>query len=179
MSILVTNVIALFLSIGWFSDYQPPNKAIDTPYTDEVLTISDDLYDLQIKIEATEDNTHNLIVDIKLHKGSHFISPYARRDFTGKFFMDLGSNTDLSFAGELIETPRSVEEFDLHPFVGGSVNWVRVNTTYKQPLQLKTQGDFEVFGRIRFTIEPRCSLEQISFSISSKSGKMQIKEAKC
>ncbi len=181
MNLLVTNTLLLFLSIGWFSDNQQFNNLnkIEDPKTDEALTISDDLYDLQIKIETTEYNTHNLVFDIKLHKGSQFISPYAKRDFKGKFFMDLGSYNDIGFQGEIIETPRSVEEFDSHPFVFGTVNWVRVNTIYKQPLKLKAQGDVEVFGRIKFTIEPRCTLEQIPFSISYKSGKMQIKEAKC
>ena len=178
MNILLTNTLLLFLSIGWVSDKHPTINEIENTYTEDVLIIADDLYDLQIKIETTG-NKHNLVFDIKLHKGSQFISPHAKRDFTGKFFMDLGDYTNLKFEGKIIETPMSVEEFDSHPFVFGTVNWVRVNTTYKQPLKLYSQRDFEVFGRVRFTIEPRCSLEEIPFSISYKDGKMKLQKAKC
>lgn len=178
MNIFLTNILLIGLSTGWFSAKQSFNGN-EKLNTGEVLNVSDDLYDLQFKIETTSDNNHNLIIGVKLHNGSHFVSPHAKQGFKGKFFMDLGSYTDLEFNGEIIETPKSVEEFDAYPFVNRSVNWVRVNTTYKQPLQVKSTKDFEVFGRIRFTIEPRCTLEEIPFSISYNSGKLKIKEAKC
>lgn len=139
----------------------------------------DEPYDIKFQIEKTKNNDYNLVVSINLHNGAHFISPHAKRDFKGKFFMDLRSYEHLSFKGNIFENPRSVEELDPHPFVNGSVNWVRVNTTYKQPLNLLSKDDFEVFGRVLFTIEPRCSLEVIPFAISYKDGVMKFFEPKC
>ena len=157
------------------------NKTLKTEITKlaDEFTVTDELYTLKFKIETTKKNKHNLVVAIELHNGSHFISPNATREFKGKFYMDLGSYKDLSFDGNIIETPRSVEENDPHPFTNGLVNWVRVNTTYTQPLNIKTEDDFEVFGRVIFTIEPRCSLEQIPFGISYKDGKFLFFDPKC
>ena len=143
----------------------------------EVLTETDELYTLQIKIEKTENNKHNLIIAIELHNGSSFISPFEKKEFTGKFFMDLGSFDQLAFDGNIIETPRSVATFD--PYSKEPVIWVIENTTYKQPLNILSEGDFEVFGRVRFTIEPRCTLEEIPFAISYQDGVMTLKSPKC
>ncbi len=152
---------------------------IEEPKANEVINITDELYNLQIRIETTQNNKHNLVITMELHNGSHFISPNAKRDFKGKFNVDLGSYDDLTFNGNIIEIPRSVEEFDEHPFTNGLVNWVHVKTTYKQPLYIKSEDNFEVFGRVRFTIEPRCTLEEIPFAISYKNGVMKIIPPKC
>ncbi|NOR28462.1 MAG: hypothetical protein GQ540_08040 [Lutibacter sp.] len=133
-------------------------------------------YDIKIEIETTENSTNYLVISLELKNGSYFISPNSKRAFKGKFYMDLGSYEDIDFEGKLLETPLSVEEVDLHPFVNGTVNWVRVNTTYKQALRIKSKDDFEVFGRIQFTIEPRCTLEEIPFAISVQNGVMKIIE---
>ncbi len=179
-------ILLLLLNFSYANYKQQSNTSKDiaklekpkASITNEVLTINDELYTLQIRIE-TSDNKQYLVFDMKLKNGSHFISPYAKRDFKGKFFMDLGSYKNISFDGNIIETPRSVEEVDEHPFVRGTVNWVRVNTTYKQLLNIKTNENFEVFGRVRFTIEPRCSLEEIPFAISYKNGVMKFIDPKC
>ncbi len=143
------------------------------------FTVKDKDYTLHFDIEKTKDQQSTLVIAIELHNGAHFISPNAQRDFTGKFYMDLGSYTHLDFEGDIIETPLSVEEFDPHPFTGGLVNWVRVNTTYKQPIQVKSQDDYKVFGRLRFTIEPRCTLEEIPFAIFYQNGIMELISPKC
>ncbi len=143
------------------------------------FTIKDKDYTLRFDIEKTKDQQPILVIAFELHNGAHYISPNAQRDFTGKFYMDLGSYTHLDFEGDIIETPRSIEEFDPHPFAGGLVNWVRVNTTYKQPLLVKSQDDYKVFGRLRFTIEPRCTLEEIPFAIFYQNGVMELISPKC
>ncbi len=143
------------------------------------FTVKDKDYTLHFDIEKSKNQEHILVIAIELNNGAHFISPHAKRDFSGKFYMDLGSYTHLGFEGDIIESPRSSEEFDPHPFTGGLVNWVRINTTYKQALLLKSQDDFEVFGRLRFTIEPRCTLEEIPFGISYQNGVLKVIEPKC
>lgn len=180
-------LLLLFLNFGCTNDNQQANISKDiakieepkTIITSEVLNITDDLYNLQIKIETTENNKHNLIVSVKLKNDSYFVSPNAKRDFKGKFYMDFGSYNNIDFDGNIIETPLSIEEYDPHPFVNGYINWVRVNTTYKQPLNMLSDDDFEVFGRLKFTIEPRCTLEEIPFAISCKNGKMKVYSPKC
>jgi hypothetical protein len=183
-------ILLLLLGYSCANDKQQNNASKDIAYLEEsktampsikneTLNITDELYNLQIKIETTENNKHNLVVAIELLNGSHFISPYAKRDLKGKFYMDFGGFDNLAFDGNIIETPRSVEEFDEHPFTNGLVNWVRVNTTYKQPLNILSEDDFEVFGRIQFTIEPRCTLEEIPFAISYKDGVMKLFSPKC
>ena len=144
----------------------------------DFTTVNDKDYTLHFEIEKIK-NKPVLTISINLHNESYFVSPHAKRDFKGKFYMDLGSYKHLDFEGDIMETPRSVVEFDSHPFVNGVVNWVRVNTTYKQVLQVKSQEDFVVFGRVRFTIEPRCTLEEIPFGISYKNGVMTLIDPKC
>ena len=141
-------------------------------------TFKDKDYTLHFEIDNSESKP-SLIISILLHNDSYFVSPHAKRDFKGKFYMDLGNYSNLDFDSEIIETPQSVEEIDSHPYVNGTVNWVRKNTIYKQPLNIKTQEDFTVFGRVQFTIEPRCTLEVMPFGISYENGKMRLIDPKC
>ncbi|NOX47160.1 MAG: hypothetical protein GXO89_09310 [Chlorobi bacterium] len=149
------------------------------PKEENGFTVQDEEYTLHFKIENTNKQEPALVIVVELYNGSHYISPLAKGDFTGKFNLDLGSFTHLGFEGEIKENPRSTEEFSSDPFVKGTVNWVRVNSTYKQDLQVKSQEDFEVFGSLRFTIEPRCTLEVIRFTISFKDGELKITYPKC
>jgi len=152
-------------------------KTKTTSITNDATTITDELYTLQIRIEKTENNQHNLVIDIKLHNGSHFVSPFEEKEFSGKFYMDLGDYTNLSFDENISETPQAVDSYD--KFGNQFVKSVKVNTTYRQQLNIKTKENFEVFGRVQFVIEPRCTLEQIPFAISYKDGKFIFIDPKC
>lgn len=154
------------------------NKPSKIKGINDFTTVYDKDYTLHFEIKNAKSNPQ-LVISIKLHNNSYFVSPYAKRDFKGKFYMDLGSYKHLNFKDDIIETPRSVEEFDSHTFVNGVVNWVRVNTTYKQSLHIKSQEDFVVFGRVRFTIEPRCTLEEIPFGLSYQNGVITLIDPKC
>jgi len=178
--------LVLFFGVGLASDnlnLKEENNTINIENTSvsEPLIITDDLYEIKLTIEETENQLYTLVVSIELRDNAHFISPYAKGDFSGKFYMDLGETIQLDFYGKIQETPPSVEEYDPHPFVEQDVNWVRVNTVYKQPLLLLAQKDFQVMGRIQFTIEPRCTFEEIPFRIiyNSVSGEMRIADAEC
>lgn len=180
----LTAIVLLLLSISFGKSQQESAITqeiikIEKPEIENGFTIKDKDYTLHFEIENVDNQKPSLVIAIKLHNDSHYISPNAKRDFKGKFYMDLGSYSHLGFEDNIIETPLSIEEFDSHPFVNGTVNWVRVNTIYKQHLDVKTQEDFEVFGRLRFTIEPRCTLEEIPFAISYKAGVMKVKYPKC
>jgi len=132
-------------------------------------------YHLDLKIENTEDNSKQLVVFITLKGDSYFVSPHAKGDFKGRFSMTIDENSKLAVEGDIIEIPKSVEEIDTHHHVNGTVKWVRENTTYKLPLKVMTKEDFEVTGIIKFTIEPRCTFEEIPILVSQKSGELSVK----
>ena len=161
--VIITNDIAL--------NSQPLNvektEPLEEPYTIIFL------------LETTENNETYLIIEMELRNDSHYVSPYAKRDFKGKFNASLKDNDYFTLEGELMETPRSVEEIDPHPFVGGTVNWVRVNTTYRQKINIKTQEDFDVIGLVQFTIEPRCTMEKVEYIIKSRAGNVYFERFMC
>ncbi|MFD2823542.1 hypothetical protein ACFS5M_07670 [Lacinutrix iliipiscaria] len=182
--------LVLLLSLSCSSDKNPNSNLIASVEANDQKNVNiankrttgpftTDPYKLMFDVQKRKDDAYDLIVNIELNDGAHFVSPHAKQDFKGKFYMDLGSYTHLDFDGDILETPPSVEEFDSHPFVNGLVNWVRVNTTYRQTLKIKSDEDFKVFGRVRFTIEPRCTLEEIPFGISYENGILTFFEPKC
>src|SRR5690606_19958876 len=132
-------------------------------------------YHLAIKVETTEAGTKQLSLFITLKGNAYFVSPHATEDFKGKFSLTIEDSNKLTMTDDIIEIPRSVEEMDTHPFVNGKVNWVRENTLYKQNLKTLTKEDFEVTGFIKFSIEPRCTYEEIPFKITQTSGVLQVK----
>lgn len=131
-------------------------------------------YHLDLKIEDIETTTKNLTLFITLRGDAHFVSPHEKRDFKGKFSMTLEESNLIETDGNLIEIPQSIEETDTHHYKDGTVNWVRENTTYKLPFNVLTDKDFEIPGLIRFTIEPRCTLEEIPIIVRQKSGQLTV-----
>ncbi|MCK5638528.1 MAG: hypothetical protein KAH67_07435 [Flavobacteriaceae bacterium] len=184
MNILTTSLVLLLSFTISISEQQTKTILQETVKIESLesfkeFTVNDKDYTLHFKIENADNQNPTLVIAIELYNESYYISPNAKRDFSGKFNMDLGSYNNLNFKGDVIETPRSIEEYDSHPFTNGLVNWVHVNTTYKQSLQLKTKEKFVVFGRVQFTIEPRCTFEEIPFAISYKDGEMKFIDPKC
>ncbi|WP_223034421.1 hypothetical protein [Hanstruepera marina] len=141
--------------------------------------IEKDLYAVKFSAYSHGNALHDLTIDMRLKNDGHFVSPNATRDFKGKFTMIIDKNSDFNLVGNLIESPRSVEEIDLHPFVNGPVNWVRKNTTYTQQIRLNSSDDFEVIGFIQFTIEPACTLEKVPFIIKQVNGVLQFEFFEC
>jgi hypothetical protein len=152
---------------------------IEEPEIIKGIIIDDKDYTLHFDVEKTKDQKYTLLVAIELHNESYFISPNAKGDFSGKFYMDLGSYTHMAFEGDIIEVPRSLAAIYLHSSTDGTESRVYVNTIYRQPIELKSQEDFEVFGRIQFTIEPRCTFEEIPFALSFQNGVIKITSPKC
>jgi len=171
--------VLLSITIGTSQQSVKPYANIATvqPETYTEFTINDSEYTLHFELEETKDKEHFLIISVELHNNSEFISPYEDKEFKGKFFLNLGTTNNLDFKENIIETPQAVDSYD--KFGPQNVKWVKVNTIYRQKLNIKTQEDFKVFGRLQFTIEPRCTLEQIPFSISYKDGKMVFVDPKC
>jgi len=167
-----------FVTLSWTSYSQQSNQTIAALNIENSIKVDfprphNAPYNIMFDIETTENNTNYLVISMELYNDSYFVSPNAKGNFKGKFYMDLGTYTDINFDGTITETPLSAID------VESQVNLVRKNTTYKQALKLKSKGDFEVFGRVRFTIEPRCTLEEIPFGIIRKNGVLKITSPKC
>lgn len=136
-------------------------------------------YKLNLEIEKVDKDVYDLKIGMELFDGAYYVSPNSKGNFKGIFTVFINDENNLKRVSKLIETPLSVEEFDPHPFVNGNVNWVRRNTTYNQKLKRTSNENFEVFGHIQFTIEPKCTLEKIPFIIINENGNMKIEIDNC
>ena len=177
----------LIFIIGCKKEIQKPKTArnsaqncqIPLNYFDSVNINSSEPYKLKLNLKSQKSNSYDLSIAMELNNGAHFVSPNAKRDFKGKFKIYFDETTHLKQVGKLIEIPLSVEEYDEHPFVNGTVNWVRENTVYHQKIKRLKNEDFKVDGYIQFTIEPRCTLEKIPFTLKQVNGKMTINSPNC
>jgi len=142
------------------------------------ITVNDPLYNITVAIKKTKD-AFNLVISVDLKNGSYYVSPNSKEDYTGMFYMDFGDYKNVSFNGKLQENQLDNPKIGPLPEVKDPENNVFGNTIFTQKLKIKTTADFDVYGRIKFVIEPRCSMENIPFMISFKNGKMSIKKATC
>ncbi len=129
-------------------------------------------------IKSEENDTPSLSVFMKINKGNHILSPYSSKRYSGRFSITIEDNQKLLMDTTFIETPLSKEEFDPHPFINGLVNRVEVSTNYEHQLTVIGETDFEVTGMVGFTIEPSCTFEEIPFTISYKSGILEVRKKK-
>jgi len=136
--------------------------------------INEEPYNLQLKLDKLEDGVLVMNIVLELGEDCFTISPHSEGDYTGKFHFAFEDNQMLKMSDSLIESPPSVEGID--PWEGGPVRYVKENTTYTQKLIITEEEDFEVSGIIQFTIEPRCTFEEIPFLISRKSGELRIEK---
>ena len=141
----------------------------DTPSSDFVP-----YYDIQFKIEKLNSKTFNLNINIALDSGAYFVSPLSGGDYKGIFNISIPENEHLTLADGLSEIPKSVESID--PWTGGKVNLVNETTTYSKTFNINSTSNFELMGKVKFVIEPRCTLEEITFSIVYRDGNIAIRK---
>jgi hypothetical protein len=160
-------------------DFAQNIKSVDSGYVgqthfrDDMLR-EDSLYTAIIRIDKQSNKEHLLSIQMNLKKNAYFVSPTESGAFTGKFTIVLTEPQYIQSIGSIIETPLSkVDEKE------GFVKLVRENTHYKQSLKVLSKENFEVYGYIQFTIEPRCSLEKIPFMLSYVDGKLSVKLDDC
>jgi len=183
--IRLITLVLLFLNMACSIDQPQSNPIREAPilydeYASKAIETSQIKapYEVKFQIDRVGDKKYNLVVGMELVEGNKYLSPHTRTKFKGLFNISLEKNSHLELDSTFIETPRSVEELDMHPFSSGLVNWVKVNTTYQHEVKVISKGDFEIAGMVVFVIEPRCTLEEIEFIISQRSGKMEIREVK-
>ncbi|PKV53117.1 hypothetical protein ATE84_5252 [Aquimarina sp. MAR_2010_214] len=171
-------VFIVLLSTGCAKNNPVGTVTTKATQTDTAKTTTvnkmDDPYALALKIDTTDKNEHSLIVSIDLYDKAFFVSPHSNGNFLGRFALSLDETKSLVMKDSIIEFPKSLESYD--PFSDRWVNFVKRNTTYTQKLTIDSQKDFEVFGLIKFVIEPRCTMEKVKFVISQRSGVLSIEE---
>lgn len=144
-----------------------------THFSDDVVR-EDPLYTAIVRLDKQSDKEHLLSIQMNLKKNGYFVSPTESGAFTGKFTIVLTEPQHLQTDGAIIETPLSkVDENE------GFAKLVRENTHYKQSLRVLSKENFEVYGYIQFTIEPRCTLEKVPFILSYVDGKLSVKMDGC
>ncbi|MCT4699017.1 hypothetical protein [Tenacibaculum haliotis] len=148
-------------------------------YFDSLKRKNTEPYKLKLASKKLQNNEYDLSISMELFNNAHFISPNAKRKFKGKFKVVFDTTDKFSLLDKLIEIPLSTEEYDEHPFVNGTVNWVRENTVYHQKIKRTNNESFQVKGYIQFTIEPKCTLEKIPFIIKYENSKMRIELFGC
>lgn len=136
-------------------------------------------YELNLNLNSLENNVYDLEMAMVLINGAHFVSPNSKGNFKGIFTVFIEKNNHIERTTELLETPLSIEEYDSHSYVNGYVNWVRENTTYRQQIKRTSEDAFEVMGYIQFTIEPKCTLENIPFIIKFKDEELKFEIFGC
>lgn len=180
----MNRILALFFLLSSFActpEPKEPNPPLDLPPNSPWLHAEVPIpgiapYEISFELKQSDNAAPRLAVGMVLHQNSFFVSPYSSDHFKGRFNISIEENAHLVLDERFIETPQSVEENDPHPFIQGLINWVRVNTTYEHELVVQSEGDFEVHGMVTFTIEPRCTLEEVPFTIQRKAGQFIIKE---
>jgi hypothetical protein len=150
----------------------------ESPLIDKEIALNDP-YAIDLAIEKTTDQQFTLVINMELFGGSFFVSPHSSTDFKGKFRVEVANDRNLIIGSEFIETPRSAEVIDPHPFVDGLVNWVAQDTRYDYPLKVRSQSDFDIGGKLVFTIEPKCTLEEIPVMFKYRSGILTVEKWKC
>ena len=131
-------------------------------------------YTLGFELDETKDGTPLLVLTMTLADGAFYVSPHSSSRFTGRFGVSFYDTDKVVLDSAFVEIPRSPMVYDAHGFVGGEVNWVKNSTRYEYPLHVHSQEDFKVNGLVSFTIEPRCTFEQVPFDLMMEDGKLRI-----
>jgi hypothetical protein len=143
-------------------DYYPA-KSLKDPYKIEysLHKITNTSYEVKIQMLLLDSN-------------AYFVSPQSKDKVTGAFSVDFGDTNHISLVGDLMEFP--IAQLRGSEFGPRMIHEVHENTTYSQTFELKTAADFYMIGRVRFVIEPKCTLEVLHFGLKMESGKLTVIE---
>jgi hypothetical protein len=149
-------------------------KNTEVTFFNDDLVFEDELYTILLRVDKQKNEDYQMSIEMHLKKNAYFVSPNERGNFTGKFTLVLSESEKIIANGAISESPLSKVDY-----ANGSVKLVRENTSYKQMLEILAKDNFEINGFLRFTIEPRCTLEKIPFVISYTNGKLTLKKNGC
>uniref|UniRef100_UPI00404A32C4 hypothetical protein n=1 Tax=Flavobacterium sp. TaxID=239 RepID=UPI00404A32C4 len=125
-------------------------------------------YELKLNTHQLSNTIYDLEITILLYNDAYYASSNAKKDLKGKFTFFIESNDSFILKKNLTETPLTNKKYISSTNDKGLTSWIGVDTSYKQNIEITTQEDFQVNGYIQFTIEPRCTFENIPIIISYK-----------
>ncbi len=165
-------IIFLFLIAGT-AFAQDKSLAISTlPEIIKHNPCSPDPYRIDLQLTTTSQKHYQIQVAVDIDEGTWFASPYSAHRYKGYFRVDLPENEFVQLTGSFEETPPSTVHYDKWDNQMGHI--VTVDTKYTYDIATNSKEDFKILGVVRFVIEPKCTLEEVPFSISRESGKMSI-----
>lgn len=180
----ITLIVFGFLTLSCAQENT--EKKVTDPVTEETVTETNytvnesqlvketEPYQLSLKMDPVSGNNYLLTLHMELEPGAHYVSPNSPGDFSGIFSIIMDENSQISLKDGMTETPVSIETKD--PFQGLPVNFVTESTTHTQQIEITSLKDFEIRGKVQFTIEPRCTLEENWFTIISKNGVITVQQ---
>ncbi|VXC20007.1 conserved hypothetical protein [Flavobacterium sp. 9AF] len=136
-------------------------------------------YEVKLDIHQKSDAIYDLEIQMLLYNNAYYASSNTKKDFKGKFTFSVDETPSFTLKNNLIETPLLIQENNSESKDPSLSDWIRVNTYYKQQLEVNTTVDFIVRGFIQFTIEPRCTLEKIPVIIKSEKGMVKFEIDRC
>ena len=136
-------------------------------------------YELKLNIQKVNSSLYDLEIQMLLYNNAYYASSNSKKDYKGKFTFFIDENNFFTPKSNLLETPFTIVENDSNTTNNGLTDWIRVNTAYKQQIEITTIKDFAVGGFIQFTIEPRCTLEKIPVIIKRKNGVLKFEIDHC
>lgn len=147
---------------------------MDTSILDCKPVIShEDPYKIEFSLNQLSATQYEVVIQmILLDSNAFFGSPQSSDRINGAFSLDFGDTNHISIIGNLIESP--VAELRTNEFGPRMIHEVHENTTYTQTIELKTKADFYMIGRVRFVIEPKCTLEEKHFSLKMTNGVLTL-----
>lgn len=131
-------------------------------------------YELGVAIEQIQGNEYLLTFTMNLESGSYYVSPISPGDFSGIFALSFDEHSEIDIVGKMTEDPQSNDTIDV--WAGGPVNLVQESTVHTQKVIIQSTKDFKIRGKLQFTIEPRCTLEENWFTIYEKNGIVGIEK---
>lgn len=138
---------------------------------------SDSGEDLSFQITFDVDQRKNgeasLSFEIAIDSGHYFVSPHSE-GFHQRLIFSIQDTDSLLLDGELIEHPKSLDEYDNLTDKQGK--FVRENTTYSQSLIINSPTDFEVTGLIWLGMLPESQPYEVRFIIYNRSGKLVVEK---
>lgn len=164
-------LLTLLSVLGTSCEAQPLLEAQQGEGTG-IHELDSDPYALTLRLEGSAEDGYQLVAHVALDSGSWFVSPYSADRYQGYFTLSITDNDSLHLDRNFVETPKSMPRPDR--WEGGLSHFVEQNTSYTYGLSVRTEKDFKVLGMVRFVIEPKCTLEEIPFSISQQSGKLTV-----
>ncbi|MCF8277542.1 MAG: hypothetical protein K9J17_12485 [Flavobacteriales bacterium] len=166
-------IIILLIGAGCAADSQEI-KHHHTNTAQDSVAYAMNPYRLSLELEALENNQYALTAAMEIDSGCWFASPHSAAHYKGYFSMKLHENNFLLLDSSFLEVPPSALQKD--KWMNEMTHVVVENTTYTQTLKVNSTEDFKVLGMIQFVIEPKCTLEQIPFSISNVEGKLSVQK---